>query len=329
MNAQIHDPLASLLDAQGVAILDGGLATTLEANGFDIGGELWSARALVDEPDLLERVHGDFCRAGADCIATATYQATVPGLVRAGLREAEAVSLFARAVELARNASERAFARLEGGEPRQGAAKRRRSLVAASIGPFGAYLADGSEYRGDYRVGRRELVDFHRPRLRALIAARPDLLAFETLPSGIEAMAVLELLDQELSRAGLPGAWLSFQCRDPSSLADGTLLSDVVPALDRHPAILAVGVNCVAPRLVSGLLRTLGALTAKPLAVYPNSGERWQGGDWRGEIESWIEEAPGWVDLGARLIGGCCRTSPEEIARLRQALLPGGGSVST
>ncbi|HVS13895.1 MAG TPA: homocysteine S-methyltransferase [Thermoanaerobaculia bacterium] len=309
----VRDPLRPILDAQGVVILDGGLATTLEAHGFGTAGALWSARALRDAPALLERVHHEFLEAGADCIATATYQATVPGLVRAGCSEREALALLAAAVEIARRARD-ALADDRGG-------RRARPLVAASIGPFGAYLADGSEYRGDYRVTRRELVAFHRPRVRALAAAGPDLLAFETFPSAEEVGAVLALLDEQCTRGSDLGAWISLQARDPRALADGTALGDVVPALDRHPAVLAVGVNCVAPDLVPGLLDTLRGLTAKPLAAYPNSGERWQGGRWTGEATRWIDEAPAWVELGARLVGGCCRTGPEEIRRLRATLL--------
>jgi homocysteine S-methyltransferase len=315
----VRDPVEPILAAQGVVILDGGLASTLEARGFDTSGALWSARALADAPDLLRQVHGDFCRAGADCIATATYQATVPGLVRAGHSERVAHELLGQAVAVALSARDGAVREL-GAEI--GSGRRCRPLVAASIGPFGAYLADGSEYRGDYRVGLEDLVDFHRPRLRSLIAAHPDLLAFETFPSQLEARAVLHLLDEEAARGELPGAWISFQCRDERTLADGTPLAQVVPALDRHPGVLAVGVNCMAPGLVPGLLRTLGALTAKPLTVYPNSGERWIGGAWRGAAEAWIADAPSWVEQGARLVGGCCRTGPEDVRRLRQTLLP-------
>jgi homocysteine S-methyltransferase len=309
----VRDPLRPILDAQGVVVLDGGLATTLEAHGFDTAGALWSARAVRDEPELLGRVHREFLEAGADVIATATYQATVPGLVRAGCSERAALALLRAAVEIARAARDAVTPVLP--------ADRRRPLVAASIGPWGAYLADGSEYRGDYRVTRRELALFHRPRLRALAAAGPDLLAFETFPSAEELGAVLELLDEQRTRGSGLGAWVSLQCRDARTLADGAALAGVVPALDRHPSVLAIGVNCVAPELVPGVLDTLRALTAKPLAAYPNSGERWRGGAWTGEATSWIDDAPGWVARGARLVGGCCRTGPEDIRRLRQRLL--------
>jgi homocysteine S-methyltransferase len=309
-----HDPLRPILDAQGVVVLDGGLATTLEAHGFDTAGELWSARVLRDAPDLLQRVHREFLEAGADCIATATYQATVPGLVRAGLAEPEALALFGRAVAWARAARDSVVA----GE---GWGERARPLVAASIGPFGAYLADGSEYRGEYRVTRADLVDFHRPRLRALAAAGPDLLAFETFPSAVEIAAVLELLDEQRAAGAGVGAWVSLQCRDAHTLADGTVLADVVPLLERHPTVLAVGVNCMPPGRVAGLLEELRAHTAKPLVVYPNSGEQWSRGAWRGEATGWIDQAPAWVESGARLIGGCCRTGPEEIRRLRGLLV--------
>ncbi|HUP25888.1 MAG TPA: homocysteine S-methyltransferase [Thermoanaerobaculia bacterium] len=310
----------SLLAGRGCLVLDGGLATHLATLGFDLAGELWSARALIDAPELVRGAHLAFLAAGADCVATASYQATLPGLHRAGLREIEARRILRRSVELAQEARDE-HARATPGRGWHGG--ERRALVAASVGPFGAYLADGSEYRGGYALGREELVDFHRPRWRELSAAGPDLLAVETIPSADEALAILDLLEESSSAVPsgtpAPGAWLSLQCRDGRTLADGTPLADLVPFLV-HPRLLALGVNCVAPALVTELLRTLREHSALPFVVYPNSGERWVDGRWRGSAAEWVTEAPSWRDLGAVAIGGCCRTGPDDIRRLRQVL---------
>lgn len=282
-------------------LLDGGLATRLEEHGLDLGGGLWSARAVLDAPELLRRVHREYLDAGADCITAASYQATIPGLVRAGLDESAAHALLVRSVELAVEARE---------------AAGRDAWVAASVGPFGAYLADGSEYRGRYRIGERELFLFHRARWRTLALSGCDLMAIETIPSAPEVRALLRLLDEPW---GSMGAWLSLVCRDATTLADGTDLAELVPSME-HPRLLAIGVNCVAPSLAGRVLATLGGLTDLPLVVYPNSGERYREGAWVGEACDWIPAVPEWITLGARLVGGCCRTGPEEIRRLRGLL---------
>jgi homocysteine S-methyltransferase len=226
----------------------------------------------------------------------------LPGLIHAGLSARETGSLFERAFGLARAAI--AGAALD---PR-----RARPVVAASLGPFGAYLANGSEYRGDYAVGERSLYLFHRPRLRMLRDAGARLFALETIPSALEARALLTLLDEHDDT----WAWLSLQCRDSLRLADGTPLEELVPEL-RHPRLIGIGVNCVPPSLVAPLLRTLGPLTELPLVAYPHSGGVFARGVWSGPGSDWSEDAPVWLDTGARLIGGCCRTGPEDIARLR------------
>ena len=309
-------PFAPFLARRGCMVLDGGLATHLESLGFDLAGELWSARALADAPDLIRRAHLDFLAAGADCVATCSYQATLPGLVRHGLRERDARRALRRSVELAREARDLHVSSLSDAE--------RRPLVAASVGPFGAYLADGSEYRGGYVLGRNELRSFHRPRWRELCAAGPDLIAAETIPSADEALALLDLLDEPIGddagRRHAPGVWISFQCRDERTLADGTELAELVPRLV-HPRLVALGVNCVPPSRVAGLLRTLRKHTDLPLVAYPNSGESWGEGRWKGVASAdWIAEAPRWRELGAVGIGGCCRTGPEDIRRLREVL---------
>ena len=217
-------------------ILDGGLATELEANGFDLNHVLWSARVLIEEPEAIRAVHARFLAAGADCIISATYQASFPGLAHYGLSDKESERLFRFAVELAaeeRNRFWRDPANREG---------RRRPLVAASVGPYGAFLADGSEYTGAYAIDDAGLATFHWRRLEVLARAGADLLAVETIPSAREARVLRRLLER-LDTA--PPAWFSFTCRDGAHLSDGTPVGGnhgrsgrLLP--DRH----WVGVNC-------------------------------------------------------------------------------------
>ncbi|HKJ03725.1 MAG TPA: homocysteine S-methyltransferase, partial [Longimicrobiales bacterium] len=259
----------------------------------------------------------------ADCIATATYQATFQGFRARGLGDDEADAAFGLAVRLAVEARDDFWSR-PGNRP-----GRLRPLVAASVGPYGAFLADGSEYRGDYDLDLEGLVAFHRRRWTRLAASPADLLGCETLPSGVEARALLRLLDETPDR----WAWLSFQCRDEGHLADGTPLGEVADLCVAHPRVAGVGVNCVPPGSVTGLLGTLGERRAGrppasggvPLIAYPNSGEvydavtkRWRPGD---KAVGLGALAAAWHRQGATVLGGCCRTAPETIGAMRRALL--------
>jgi homocysteine S-methyltransferase len=308
------DPLSELLAPQPCVVLDGGLATELERRGADLGDPLWSARQLVEGPDLIREVHQAYFAAGADVAVSASYQASFAGFAARGIGFRDAVQLMALSVDLAKEARER-FWNDSGREK-----GRAWPLVAASIGPYGASLADGSEYRGNYSISRQELADFHGPRLAAVMTARPDLLAIETIPSAEEAVLVLELL------AAWPEirAWVSFTCKDSSRIGDGQPAADAIAAVAGHSQVAAVGFNCVAPSLAEELLAAAARVTAKPLVVYPNSGERWDP-----ERRRWNPgEGPfdfgagaqRWLELGARLIGGCCRTGPETIGTIRSAL---------
>jgi homocysteine S-methyltransferase len=286
-------------------VLDGGLATELERRGADLSDPLWSARVLVDNPTLIQRVHEAYFRAGADVATTASYQASIPGFAARGLSEAEALRLIRLSVELA----DRARA-ATGGE----------GMIAGSVGPYGASLADGSEYRGDYGVSREVLADFHRPRLAALIEAGADILAIETCPSPDEVSLVLELLAHW---SGVR-AWVSFTCRDDAHASEGQPIEDAVRAVVRNPQVVAVGVNCVAPRLVEGLLTRIRAVTGLPLVVYPNAGETWDPAarEWKGTPDAFdpARDVPRWMELGARWIGGCCRTTPDTIRAIRETM---------
>ncbi len=302
------------LSGKGSLVLDGGLATELEKAGFDLDHPLWSARVLATAPAAIAAVHRAYLEAGADCITAASYQATLAGFERDGRSRAEAEGLLKRSVTLALEARDRFWAD-ERNRP-----GRLRPLVAASVGPYGAFLANGAEYTGDYDRGEAGLVDFHRERLRLLAASGADLLGCETIPSADEARALSTLLAGSLG----PPAWISFSCRDGERLRDGTPLAECVRLVDPLPRVVAIGVNCTAPEHVLSLLRAAAGATAKPLVAYPNSGEEYDPVQkaWRGTAsrERWAELGRVWRTAGARLIGGCCRTGPEEVRRLRAAL---------
>lgn len=307
-----HDPLRTLLADGGCIVLDGALATELEARGCDLADPLWSAKVLLEQPELIGRLHLDYFAAGAQCAITASYQATPLGLAARGLDLAQSQRLIARSAQLALQAREAYRA----AHPDVGTL-----LVAGSVGPYGAWLADGSEYRGDYALPQPAMQDFHRPRIAALVEAGVDLLACETQPSLPEVAALLALLREFPQTV----AWFSFTLRDAAHLSDGTPLREAVALLDGHPQVVALGINCVAPALATDALRHLATLTGLPLVVYPNAGERYDADRkcWRADSVDAGALADGlgaWRAAGARLIGGCCRTTPRDIAQLAQRL---------
>ncbi len=302
-----------LLSRQGFVVLDGGFATELEALGANLNDPLWSAKVLLEAPELLEQVNLAYLRAGADVSLTASYQATIPALVAKGLSEKQAQYAIRQSVDIARQARDSFW---EDENAREG---RLKPMVVASVGPYGAYLHDGSEYRGNYGLTHEELKDFHRERLRILVDAGPDLVAFESFPSLLEAEAVVELLGEFPQMR----CWVSFTCKDEAHISEGDLMAHAA-RIAESPQVLSVGVNCVPPRNVEPLLRAAAQGTDKPLAAYPNSGECFDPatGKWDETSElSVIENAAArWFDAGARLIGGCCRTTPDTIRAIRHSL---------
>jgi homocysteine S-methyltransferase len=309
----LHPLLQPFLERAGVVIVDGALATELERRGADLRDPLWSAKLLLEDPGLIRQVHLDYLRAGADVITSASYQASIPGLAGRGLGVRQAEDVLRLSVRLAQEARDQL--EREGLPP-----ERLRPLVAASIGCYGAFLHDGSEYRGDYGLSVRQLIDWHRPRLEVLARSGADLLACETIPCLAEAEALARLLEEVRD---VP-AWVSFSCRDSRHVCHGEVLPDAVAAVDGCPAVLAVGVNCTAPRYVVDLLRSVAGRTSRPLLAYPNSGEGWDAARqvWQSPADAidWGRAARSWRDAGARLIGGCCRTTPETIRAVRAAL---------
>lgn len=252
-----------ILNAQPFVVLDGAMATELEAHGCNLADSLWSAKVLLENPQLIADVHLDYFRAGAQVAITASYQATPAGFAARGLDEVQSRQLIGKSVALARQAREVYLNE----NPQAGTL-----LVAGSVGPYGAYLADGSEYRGDYQRTAQEFTAFHRPRIEALLDAGVDLLACETLPSFAEIRALAALLS-EYPRAR---AWFSFTLQDAEHLSDGTPLRDVVAVLAEYPqVIVALGINCIALEKTTAALQHLNSLTTLPLVVYPNSGEHY------------------------------------------------------
>ncbi|MCA0993090.1 homocysteine S-methyltransferase [Pseudalkalibacillus hwajinpoensis] len=306
---QKQNPIKSILEEFNLVLLDGALATELEKYGCNLNDPLWSARVLLENPELIYQVHLDYFRAGADCAITSSYQATMEGLTSRGLSEGEAVELIKKTVFLARQARDDFW-------EQEGKLNRPKPFIAASVGPYGAYLADGSEYRGDYNVSDQVLTAFHRPRIEALIEAGADVLAFETIPSFQEAKVLGSLL-QEFP---FTYAWLSFTLQNEEKMSDGTSLKASSQYFKENDQIAAIGINCASPSLVTKAIHQLVSQTDKPIIVYPNSGEfydaktkTWREGE---SCDGIVDESNEWFQAGARLIGGCCRTSPEQIKRL-------------
>ncbi|MEO3761986.1 homocysteine S-methyltransferase [Streptomyces sp. B8F3] len=284
-------------------VLDGGLSNQLEAQGCDLGDALWSARVLAEDPAQIEAAHAAYVRAGADVLLTASYQATFEGFARRGVGREEAARLLTGSVTLARRVADEA---------------PRPVWVAASAGPYGAMLADGSEYHGRYGdgVGVAELARFHRPRLEVLAAAEPDVLALETVPGVTEATALL----RAAAGLGVP-VWLTYTVAGGATRA-GEPLADAFAVAADDEGVAAVGVNCCAPEDVAYAVETAARVTGKPVLAYPNSGETWnpETRSWRGPGSFEAPAAGSWRHAGAAALGGCCRVGPQAIAALAAEL---------
>jgi homocysteine S-methyltransferase len=292
--------------AAGPVVLDGGLSTELEFRGSDVSSALWSARLLRDDPGAIADAHAAFATAGAQVLTTATYQATFPGLAAAGIDAPQARTLMTRSVQLARDGF---------------TAAGRDGWVAGSVGPYGAYLADGSEYTGGYVDGMTvpALREFHRPRLHVLAGAGADVLACETLPAAAEVEALLE----ELADLGVP-AWLSLttvvdEAGVPRTRR-GERLADVAAMTRNVDEVIAVGVNCTHPAGVPTAVQMAAAASGKPVVAYPNSGESWDAVARRWTGRPGVGNVSAWLAAGARLVGGCCRVRPDGVRAIADAV---------
>lgn len=302
--------MTSFFAPDSVVIIDGGLATEIERRGYDVSSSLWSARVLIDHPDVIEGIHSDFLAAGADCIISASYQVSFEGFAEAGLKPADTVSALERSVTLAKKARDRFQAVFAG--PR---------LVAASVGPYGAILHNGAEYIGNYGLTSAELTAFHARRLKVLAGSQPDLFACETVPSLQEALSIAAALKNYPS---IP-AWISFTCQDESTNVHGEDMRDCARLLDEVPQLVAIGVNCTPPQLVEPIVQRIRGASSKRIVVYPNVGQSWDAVArvWRngnGNCDEWGAFARKWRRAGATCIGGCCGTTPADIREMREAL---------
>ena len=307
----VPDGFLQALRTGSPMLLDGGLATELEAMGEDLSDRLWSARLLADAPGTIEAAHLAYYRAGAQVATTASYQATFEGFAARGIAHAAAEDLIRRSVAIAGSARRRG---LEAGIPGP-------LFVAASVGPYGAMLADGSEYRGRYGRSEAWLRNWHRDRIEVLASTDADVLALETIPEVEEAAALASVVG-ELPRAA---AWASFSCEDGSRIRSGAPIEEAVAAVAGAPGIVAVGVNCTSPEHVPELIGRIRAVSELPLVVYPNSGEgwdaharRWTGSD-AGRVDG--EAAAGWIAAGASVVGGCCRVGPAQVESMAGVLV--------
>ena len=302
----------------GVIVIDGSMSTALEALGCDLNDSLWSAKALAESPEKVKQVHLDYFRSGADCGITDSYQATIPGLMAKGFTQQQSEDLIARSVKLFLEA------RQEWWDSEGKGSGRAYPLCLGAVGPYGAYLADGSEYRGNYGISEKALYDFHRRRMELLWEAGADLLLIETQPSMDEALIEAQIAE-ELGAA----YWISFSCKDGSHINEGDHIRSCAERLSRkHPGLQAIGVNCTPPQFVENLIRELKDSCDLPVAVYPNSGEEYDPATktWHGSRDGmrFGDYARRWMRAGASAVGGCCRTLPshiQEVARAREAYL--------
>jgi homocysteine S-methyltransferase len=285
-------------------LLDGGLSNELERQGCDLNHKLWSARLLDSNPEAIVLAHLAYLEAGARCIITSSYQATLPGFMALGYDQPSALALILKSVQVAEEARRR-FMLLH--------PDHAYPLIAASIGPYGAYLANGSEYRGNYGISDQELIDFHEPRIKLLDSSTADILACETIPSFQEAKVLSTILKNK-SKA----AWVSFSCKDGKHISDGTPIEKCTALFAHHPTVFAIGVNCTSPEHISELIQCIKTRSGeKKIVVYPNSGsvyhaetKTWSGLSESSSCEVMVKE---WMDLGADMIGGCCGVGPEQI----------------
>jgi len=295
-------------------ILDGGLSNVLESFGCDLNQELWSAKMLIDQPELIKRAHLAYLEAGAQCITSSSYQATLSGFERIGLNRSDATKMMIKSIELADEARSVFIKKNNQSES---------IFLAASIGPYGAFLADGSEYRGDYRISDNELRQFHAEKIHILESTNVDFLAFETIPSLQEIQILSELISQSKKQC-----WISFSCRDSEFsefLNDGSKIIDALKICTSTNNLFALGVNCTAPKYISSIIKKIRPLVQdKKIIIYPNSGEIYlpESKSWKGisDPDIFQKMASEWLDLGVDIIGGCCRIGPDHITKLSQSL---------
>lgn len=300
--------LADLIRRTGSVVIDGAMSTALEKLGCDLNDKLWSARVLIEDPAKIRQVHVDYFEAGANVAITASYQATEAGFRERGINSETACNLIAQSVMLAKEARADFLARHPEKDPKS-------LLIAGAVGPYGAYLANGAEYTGDYHLSSDEYRAFHQLRLRALVEAGADFLGIETQARLDEVKVILDMIEK-LDAA----AWVTFTLKDSGHIADGTPIEEAAEVCGKHPLVDAIGINCVKREVVAEALRRISSVTNKPMIVYPNSGETYDPSTktWHHPVTGpgWENFISKWKSMGAVCLGGCCRTLPSDIVQI-------------
>lgn len=300
----------NILDNKKIMIVDGATATELEGLGCNLNDELWSAKVLATEPELFKQVHKSYFEAGADCGISGSYQASIDGFMKRGYSLEQSENLIKKSIEILKESREEWWK--EAGEK----SGRIYPLVCGSVGAYGAYLADGSEYKGNYLVDADYLKNFHRRRIELLVEAGADILAVETIPCLLEAIAIAELIEDMNVEC-----WICFSCKNETEISDGTKISECVKALNSFKSIKAVGINCTAPNYVGNLIKEIKIHTNKPIIVYPNSGEEYDPIEkiWKPKenFKTYVDFTKEWIECGATIVGGCCRTTPKHIKDIK------------
>ncbi|ULG74649.1 homocysteine S-methyltransferase [Macrococcus brunensis] len=293
---QLQDKLG-----QEIILLDGGFGTTVEQFGYDVNHPLWSSNLIESNPEAVYQVHQAFVDAGAEIILTNTYQAAIQSFINMGLNYQDARNYLKKAVEIARRAA------------------KENTIIAGSLGPYGAMLGNGAEYTGDYIISEQDYIDYHKERLDILIEAGISVFAFETIPNLEEIKAVKKLLEEyeEIE------AWLSVTLNDSTHLSDGTQLDEVIETVNAIPNVLAFGINCTSIKVIDEAVDKLIKQSSKDIILYPNGGRKYDASNkvWIGDEEqSLLEAAVRWKDKGVKFIGGCCQVGPDDIKELKASL---------
>jgi homocysteine S-methyltransferase len=308
--------IEKILQKQKVFILDGALGTQIQRNGHDVNDSLWSAKFLNEDTSVIKEVHKQYLEAGADCIITSSYQASIEGFLKKGFSQEKAIELIKLSINIAKEARDEFWEAFENKQSRV------KPLVAASIGPYGAYLADGSEYTGDYKISDEELKSFHKKRLEIILETNPDILACETIPSFREAKIICDLLKYYPNTS----SWITFSAKDENYTNTDDDIKECMAYLNQQEHISAVGINCTAPQYIPMLIENIKSVSSKTIVVYPNGGSKynpitkvWE----KGELspQEYAKLSHLWYTKGAKIIGGCCETTPNEIECIRKTLI--------
>jgi len=307
----MRQDLSTILAQSQLLITDGAAGTHLESMGCDLNDDLWTAKILKDNPELIKKLHRDYFQAGSDFGVTVSYQATIEGYIKKGLTREQAIDLIKISASLMLEARD------EWWQQEGKADHRRYPIAAASIGPYGAFLADGSEYRGDYELSKEELRQFHKERIEILWNQGVDLIAAETIPRLDEALIIAEIVQQLDAKC-----WITFSAQNESQICNGQDITECIRALEPFDSVVAVGVNCTAPQFIGGLIKNINTETNKPIVVYGNLGNSYDPNSktWcehgKDGATSYLNYAQQWKALGAKIIGGCCGTTPNEIKQI-------------